>query len=66
MIKIFLKDTLSNFINAVIENKIHVPIDKNFYEVTIKAGLLSEIGNRLVELGIKSTRKIYIGIQKIH
>ncbi len=44
----------------MIENKIHVPIDNNFYEVTIKAGLLSEIGNRLVELGIKSTRKILI------
>ena len=44
----------------MIENKIHVPIDKNFYEVTIKAGLLSEIGNRLAELGIKSSRKILI------
>ena len=56
--KNILKNTLSNFINVVIENKIKVPIDKNFYEVTIKAGLLSEIGNKLVELGIKNTRKI--------
>ena len=47
----------------MIENKIHVPIDKNFYEVTIKAGLLSEIGNRLAELGIKSSRKILIIIR---
>ena len=44
----------------MIENKIHVPIDKNFYEVTIKAGILSEIGNKLSELGIKNTRKILI------
>ena len=44
----------------MIENKINVPIDNNFYEVTIKAGLLSEIGGRLVELGIKDSRKILI------
>ena len=44
----------------MIENKIHVPIDKNFYEVTIKSGILSEIGNKLAELGIKNSRKILI------
>ena len=42
------------------ENKIQVPIEKNFYEVIIKSGLLNEIGDRLVELGIKTTRKILI------
>ena len=42
------------------ENKILVPIEKNFYEVIIKSGLISEIGDRLVELGIKRSRKILI------
>ena len=42
------------------ENKIQVPIEKNFYEVIIKSGLLNEIGDRLIELGIKTTRKILI------
>ncbi len=42
------------------ENKILVPIEKNSYEVSIKSGLLFEIGDRLVELGIKNTRKILI------
>ena len=42
------------------ENKIQVPIDKNFYEVTIQSGILNEVGKRLIELGIKNTRKILI------
>ena len=42
------------------ENKIKVPIENNFYEVIIKSGLLFEIGDRLVELGIKNSRKILI------
>ncbi len=42
------------------ENKILVPIEKNSYEVLIKAGVLNEIGERLIKLGIKNTRKILI------
>jgi len=42
------------------ENKIQVPIEKNFYEVTIKSGLLFEIGDRLIKLGINNQRKILI------
>ena len=42
------------------ENKIQIPIEKKSYEVTIKSGLLFEIGDKLIELGIKNTRKILI------
>ncbi len=40
--------------------KILVPIDKSSYEVTIESGILNNIGNKLIELGIKNTRKILI------
>ena len=40
--------------------KILVPIDKSSYEVTIESGILNRIGNKLIELGIKNTRKILI------
>jgi len=40
--------------------KILVPIDNSSYEVTIESGVLSRIGNKLNELGIKNNRKILI------
>ena len=40
--------------------KILVPIDKSSYEVTIESGILNNIGNKLIELGIKNNRKILI------
>ena len=40
--------------------KILVPIDKSSYEVTIQSGILNKIGNKLIELGIRSNRKILI------
>ena len=42
------------------QKKILVPIDKSSYEVTIESGVLSRIGNKLNELGIKNNRKILI------
>ena len=39
---------------------IKVPINNNSYEVTIKPGILNELGRELVKLGIKETRKILI------
>ena len=42
------------------KNKILVPLDQKSYEVFVETGLLDEIGNELVNLGIKNTRKILI------
>ena len=42
------------------KNKILVPLDKKSYEVFIESGLLDDIGNQLINLGIKNTRKILI------
>ena len=42
------------------KNKILVPLDKKSYEVFIESGLLDDIGNHLINLGIKNTRKILI------
>ena len=42
------------------QKKILVPIDNSSYEVTIESGVLSRIGNKLNELGIKNNRKILI------
>tara|TARA_Y100000589_G_scaffold198598_1_gene187495 strand:+ start:1383 stop:2474 length:1092 start_codon:yes stop_codon:yes gene_type:complete len=44
----------------VSKNKILVPLDQKSYEVFVETGLLDEIGNELVNLGIKNTRKILI------
>ena len=42
------------------KNKILVPIEKNSYEVIIEPDILNKIGQELIELGIKRTRKILI------
>ena len=42
------------------KNKILVPLDKKSYEVFIEPGLLDNIGDNLVNLGIKNSRKILI------
>ena len=41
-------------------HKILVPIEKSSYVVEIESGILKKIGNKLIELGIKNTRKILI------
>jgi len=40
--------------------RILVPIEKSSYVVEIESGILKKIGNKLIELGIKNTRKILI------
>ena len=42
------------------KNKILVPIEKKSYEVIIEPDILNKIGQELIELGIKRTRKILI------
>ena len=41
-------------------NKILVPLDKKSYEVSIKSGLLEEIGKELKNLGINDNDKVAI------
>ena len=42
------------------KEKLLVPLDKNSYEVFIESGILDKIGEELINLGIKNTRKILI------
>ena len=41
-------------------NKILVPLNKNSYEVNIETGILDTIGDKLIDLGINTSRKILI------
>ena len=42
------------------KNKIQVPLDNNSYEVTIKPGIINNIGEELSKIGIKKNRKIFV------
>ena len=42
------------------KNKILVPINNKSYEVNLKEGILDNIGQELINIGIKNTRKILI------
>ncbi len=42
------------------KRKILVPLDNNSYEVTLEPGILNNIGQELLNMGIKNTRKILV------